>query len=65
MDKMTKAFFQASIVCQVGNGEDMLFWFDPWLDDHCLQDRASDLLAAVGTQCRNKRTVAEALLGNV
>jgi hypothetical protein len=65
MDNMTKAFFQASIVCLVGNGEDTLFWFDTWLDDHCLQDKASDLLTTVGTQCRNKRTVAEALLGNV
>jgi hypothetical protein len=28
IDKMSKAFFQASIVCRVGNGVDTLFWLD-------------------------------------
>jgi hypothetical protein len=37
-DKLSKAFFKASIICRVGNGEGTLFWLDPWLDGWCIEE---------------------------
>jgi hypothetical protein len=52
-----KAFFRASISCLVSNGEETLFWENPWLDRLCTVGRAPDLVAAVSV----RRTVPEGL----
>jgi hypothetical protein len=48
------AFVRASIACQVGNSENTLFWLDPWLDGRSFEEQALDLVAAMGTRCRNR-----------
>jgi hypothetical protein len=63
-DNIFKSFFQTLITCLVGNGEETLFWVNPWLDGHCIADWAPDLVAAVGVRCRNCRAIAKALVNN-
>jgi hypothetical protein len=47
-------------VCILGDGNDLLFWSDPWLDGAMIADLAPNLLAAVPLRWRRK-TVAQAL----
>jgi hypothetical protein len=63
-DSVSKAFFQASIVCLVGNGERTLFWEEPWLGGLSIADRASDLVAVVSARCHHSRMVADTLANN-
>jgi hypothetical protein len=63
-NNVSKAFFRASIVCLVGNGEHTLFWEEPWLGGLSIVDRASDLVAAVSARCHHSHTVTDALANN-
>jgi hypothetical protein len=45
-DPATKAFFNASIVCVVGNGKSTLFWSDPWLEGKSLANLMPELVEA-------------------
>jgi hypothetical protein len=60
-DAATKALFNSSIHCIVGDNCSTRFWLDPWMDGRSITDRAPDLLAAVHPRCQSSRTVATAL----
>jgi hypothetical protein len=47
VDKMTSAFFKASISLVLGDGNTFLFWSDPWLDGQSVGDLAPDLIDAI------------------
>jgi hypothetical protein len=47
VDRVTVAFFRLSTACVDGDGEETLFWKDPWLVGRCLEESASDLWAIV------------------
>jgi hypothetical protein len=64
MDSVSKAFFRASIVCLVGNGERTLFWEELWLGGLSIADRAPNLVVAVSARCHRSRMVADALANN-
>jgi hypothetical protein len=64
MDNVSKAFFRASIVCLVGNGERTLFWEEPWLGGLNIADWAPNLVVAVSARCHRSRMVADALANN-
>jgi hypothetical protein len=51
----------ASIQVVHGDGKSILFWFDPWLHGSRLVDKWPDLVMAVPTQQRRKRTLESAL----
>jgi hypothetical protein len=63
-DRLTTAFFQASIRCEVGNGRSKRFWTDPWLQGHTVESMAPDLFTALLGRRWQRRTVADALSGN-
>jgi hypothetical protein len=58
---MADAFFLASPKCIVGNGENALFWFDPWLDNRCIRNLVPDLWDSIPAHVRRRRMVAEGL----
>jgi hypothetical protein len=60
-DVVTRAFFNSSIHCNVGNGCSTRFWLDPWMDGRSIVDRAPKLLAVVHPRRQSSRTVAAAL----
>jgi hypothetical protein len=47
-DKVSKAFFRASTVIVLGNGNRISFWQDPWFDGCCIAELAPDLYHAPG-----------------
>jgi hypothetical protein len=59
-DMVTKAFFVASICCEVGSDSSTFFWLDPWFNDRCLSDMAPELFTVVALRAR-KCTVVAAL----
>ncbi|GJM95726.1 hypothetical protein PR202_ga12503 [Eleusine coracana subsp. coracana] len=58
-----RALFDISIVSQVGQGTNVLFWTDKWLFGCSLAELAPSVVAAVPLKTKQQRTVAEALLG--
>jgi hypothetical protein len=60
-DCTAMAFFRASIQVSHGDGKSILFWMDPWLEGSHLIDRWPDLVAAVPSRHRLKRTLNSAL----
>jgi hypothetical protein len=58
---VTKAFFRASICCEVGDGTSTFFWSDPWLQGRCIEDLAPDLVDVVQQRQRSHRSVASDL----
>ncbi|GJN34056.1 hypothetical protein PR202_gb22693 [Eleusine coracana subsp. coracana] len=61
LDKNTLAFFRASVKIELGNGTQIKFWTDPWIDGHSIQELAPNLVQAVSKIIRKRRNVAEAL----
>jgi hypothetical protein len=61
MDSWTTVFFNSSLQIIHGNGNDILFWFDPWLEGSRLVDRWPDLVAVVPLCRRRKLTLELAL----
>jgi hypothetical protein len=51
----------ASTVCQLGNGQTILFWEDNWLQGGTIRAIALSIYDHVSTRIRKRRTVAEAL----
>lgn len=62
IDPMVRAFFEAPVQVQIGNGKGQrtLFWADRWLQGQPLFDLAPGV-NAVPPRIRKRRTVAEAL----
>jgi hypothetical protein len=58
---VTTAFFMASTICVVGNGENTYFWTDPWLDGKPLSILMPQLVESVLSRLQRWRTVASAL----
>jgi hypothetical protein len=61
VDPATRAFFQISTCLVVGDGRNSFFWQDMWLDGQCLSALAPDLVRAVPTCLRKRRTLADGL----
>jgi len=61
-ERLVEAMFQASIYVELGDGKKALFWTDRWLQGQSLLDLAPCLCNAVGSRCKQQRTVADALL---
>jgi hypothetical protein len=58
------ALFNVSVRIELGNGETILFWEDPWIGGLCDQAIAPDLLPLVRPAVRRRRSVRDGLLGN-
>jgi hypothetical protein len=58
---MAKALFDVVVDAIVGNGEEILFWKDRWLDGHTLAELAPCLFKTIAKRIVNRRTVAQAL----
>jgi hypothetical protein len=58
---MAKALFDVAVDAIVGNGEEILFWKDRWLDGHTLVELAPCLFKTIPKRIVNRRTVAQAL----
>ena len=58
----TSAMFAISVVTNVGNGENTLFWSDHWLLGENLEKLAPNVVKCVPPKIRRTRTVADALL---
>ncbi|CAN6316435.1 unnamed protein product [Urochloa humidicola] len=56
-----RAFFEASVTLQLGNGERILFWLDKWIDGQSISQLAPGLFDCVPKRTKNTRTVAQAL----
>lgn len=54
-------FFIRSLEIQVGNGNSILFWTDPWISGHSIEDLAPYLIDAVPTRTKKAQTLAQAL----
>jgi hypothetical protein len=51
----TVMFFKASIWCTIGIGTSTLFWLNPWLKGHSIEQLAPDLVASlVGCRWRHR-----------
>jgi hypothetical protein len=48
----------------IGNGENTLFWLDPWIDGKCVHSIAPELWDSVPGHLRRRRMVASGLTGN-
>ena len=58
----TSAMFAISVITNVGNGQNTLFWSDCWLLGQNLENLAPNVFKCVPPKVRRTRTVAEALL---
>lgn len=56
-----KALFDVAVDAVFGNGEEILFWKDRWLDGHTLAELAPNLVKTVPKRIANRRTVVQAL----
>lgn len=54
--------FDASIEIELGDGAMSFFWTDRWLSGRSIQSMAPDLVLAVNTRTRRRRTVSQALV---
>lgn len=64
-DPVSQQLFAASINCSAGDGQKILFWKDKWLGGQSMEQLAPWVFRAVQRRIRNKRTVREALQGEV
>lgn len=55
------ALFNMAIAPVLGNGENILFWKDRWLNGTSIADLAPHLIQNIARRVINKRTVAEAI----
>jgi hypothetical protein len=55
-------FFETLVLVVIGDGMRSLFWSDRWINGASVKTLTPNLLAAVPTRIRNKRTVAEAIM---
>ncbi len=56
-------FVAASTVCQLRDGQTILFWEDSWLQEGCIRSFAPNIYDKIPPRVRRCRTVAEALTG--
>ncbi|CAN6231704.1 unnamed protein product [Urochloa humidicola] len=56
-----QALFNIAVDAKVGNGEQILFWTDRWLDGHTVAELAPNLFSAVPKRTAKRRTIAQAL----
>jgi hypothetical protein len=56
-----KSFVAVSTVCQLGDGQTILFWEDSWLQEGCIRSIAPNIYDCVSPHVHQCRTVAEAL----
>ncbi|CAO2047510.1 unnamed protein product [Urochloa humidicola] len=61
VDPEVRAFFDASVTIQVGNGHRTLFWLDKWIDGRSVQHLAPNLFALVNLRRQRSTTVAQGL----
>lgn len=63
MDPVVEAFFKSSISAQVGDGQKIKFWSDPWVNGEPLSLVVPNLLELVPPRHRKNRTMAQAVHG--
>jgi hypothetical protein len=56
-----RALCDVAVDAIVGNGDEILFWKDRWLDDHTLAEMAPNLFRVVPKRVVKRRTVAQVL----
>lgn len=59
--RKAQALFDAAVDAIVGNGEQILFWTDRWLDGHTMAEIAPNLVKRVTKGTAKRRTVAQAI----
>lgn len=64
MSNDAQALFGAAIRIDVGKGDKVLFWSDPWVDGKALTTIAPAILALVRSGPKRSRTVQQGLLNN-
>lgn len=60
-EKATQQFFAASITCSLGEGTNILFWWDKWLEGKSIKQLAPWMFNGVPKRIRNTRKVCDAL----
>jgi hypothetical protein len=61
VDEVSMAFFRASTIISLGDGNTIRFWMDSWLHGRMITEVALNLFEAVARRRRETRTVASAL----
>jgi hypothetical protein len=56
---MLKSILSTSMITEVGDGRNTLFWRDRWLMEQRIEDLAPHIFALVLTRIANRRTVVE------
>ncbi|WVZ93818.1 LOW QUALITY PROTEIN: hypothetical protein U9M48_039773 [Paspalum notatum var. saurae] len=59
--RAAQALFDAAIQINIGDGEDVLFWTDRWLQGNSVAELAPNLVLAVSKKVRKRCTVSQAL----
>lgn len=57
-----RSFFSTVLTTVIGNGANILFWVDKWINGRRVSDFAPRLFSIVPKRITNRRTVQEALL---
>lgn len=60
-EQVVQQFFAASLRCELGNGDSILFWTDKWLEGKSIEQLAPWVFNGVPKHTRQTRTVREAL----
>lgn len=63
VDSVVEAFFRSSILAEIGNGHNIKFWTDPWVDGASLTSLMPNILKLVPPRHRKHRTMAQAVQG--
>jgi hypothetical protein len=58
----TQALFVVAMQTEIGDGDNMLFWCDRWINGHRVADLAPKLLTVIPKRRSNKCIVKEALI---
>jgi hypothetical protein len=56
-----EALINVAVVSQLGDGHDILFWKDRWLNGRCIGEMAPEVLEHVPKRVASKRLVKDAL----
>ena len=59
--RKARALFNVAVDAIVGNGEEILFWTNGWLDGHTMAEIAPNLFKTIQKRTTKRRTVAQAL----
>jgi hypothetical protein len=61
VQKQVRDFFSISVVTLAGNGQNMIFWKDRWLNGGTIADMAPEVVAAVAPKVACSKTVVQCL----